>query len=207
MRLVLASRTAAITRAAREVAMESEAYGVRADVSRPADVKRLFAAVERRLGSLDILVNSAGMAEARPVVDTSDALWNETLAANLTGTFLCTRAALRLMLARGGGHIVNIISVAATTIFANNSAYSAAKAGALAFTRVLREEVRGSGIRVTAVLPGPVDTPLWQRLWPEAPREKMMPPADVARVVLHAVSMPAGSVVEELVLRPVSGSL
>jgi short-subunit dehydrogenase len=114
---------------------------------------------------------------------------------------------LRLMLPRRSGHIVNIISVAATAVFPNNSAYSAAKAGALAFTRVLREEVRDRGIRVTAMLPGPVDTPLWERLWPEAPREKMMAPADVARSVVQALAMPAGSVVEEIVLRPICGSL
>ncbi len=206
-RLVLASRSPELKSAAEELARETEVYAVRADVSSPAGVRRLFAAVKRRFGSLDILVNNAGMAESRPVAETSDALWKETLGTNLTGTFLCSRAAVGLMLAQRRGHIVNILSVAAFTAFPDSAAYCAAKAGALAFTRVLREEVRSSGIRVTAILPGAVDTAIWERLWPDAPREKMMPPSDVAEAVLHAVLAPESSVLEEIVLKPIGGNL
>ncbi len=206
-RLVMASRSPALKQAARELARDTETLAVRADVRKPADVARLFALVKRRFGSLDILVNNAGMAEARTIAATSDAVWEETLGTNLTGTFLCTRAALELMLPQKRGHIVNILSVAAFTVFPESSAYCAAKAGALAFTRVLREEVRPSGIRVTAVLPGAVDTAIWDRLWPDAPRDKMMPASDVAEAVLHALLAPESSVLEEIILRPVTGTL
>ncbi len=206
-RLVLASRSAQVKQAARELALETEVHAVRADVSRPADVRRLFSAVRRRFGGLDILVNNAGIAESRPVAETSDALWEETLGTNLAATFLCSRAALELMLPQKRGHIVNVLSVAAFTPFPENSAYCAAKAGALALTRVLREEVRSSGIRVTALLPGATDTAIWQRLWPEAPRDKMMSAADVAEAALAAVLAPESSVMEEIVLRPIAGTL
>lgn len=206
-RLVLASRSAQLKQAARELALETEVHAVRADVSRPADVRRLFSAVRLRFGGLDILVNNAGIAESRPVAETSDALWEETLGTNLTATFLCSRAALELMLPQKRGHIVNVLSVAAFTPFPENSAYCAAKAGALALTRVLREEVRSSGIRVTALLPGATDTAIWQRLWPEAPRDKMMSAADVAEAALAAVLAPESSVMEEIVLRPIAGTL
>lgn len=206
-RLVLVSRSPALRRTARELALETEVVPMRADVREPAAVRRLFRTVQRRFGSLDILVNNAGIAESSAVATTSDELWDETIGTNLTGTFLCTRAALAMMLPAKRGFIVNVISVAATTPFPNSSAYCAAKAGALMFTRVLREEVRASGIRVTAILPGPVDTAIWERLWPEAPRDKMMQPADVAEAVISAVLAPETAMIEEIVLRPMAGNL
>jgi NAD(P)-dependent dehydrogenase (short-subunit alcohol dehydrogenase family) len=206
-RLVIASRSPQLKQAQRELSLISEVHAVRADAARPAAVRRIFSMARQEFGAPDIVVNSAGMAESQPVAQTSDELWNETLASNLTAAFLCSRAALELMLPRRHGHIVNIISTAAIMPFRGNSAYSAAKAGALAFTRVLREEVRDSGIRVTAVLPGPTDTAIWERLWPDAPREKMMSPADVAAAVLSALVLPENAVMEEILLLPIAGSL
>jgi len=206
-RLVIAARSPELLQAARELALHGEVHAVRADVARPAGVRRLFAAVKKRLGSLDILVNSAGMAEAALVAETSDALWEETLGANLTATFLCSRAALELMLPQRRGHILNVVSTAAYIPYTRNAAYCAAKAGVLAFTRVLRREAREAGIRVTALLPGATDTAIWDRLWPDAPREKMMKPADVAEAALAAILLPEQAVVEEMIVRPISGSL
>jgi len=207
-RLVIVSRSAApLRQAARELGLIAEVRAVRADVSRPADVRRVFAAVAREFEAPDIVVNNAGMAEFRLVAETSDDLWLKTLGANLTGVFLCCRAALELMTPRQRGHIVNIISTAAIVPFAATSAYGAAKAGALQFTRVMREEVRATGIRVTALLPGPTDTEIWARSWPEAPRDRMMRPADVAEALLAAVTLPETAVAEEILLRPPSGNL
>jgi NAD(P)-dependent dehydrogenase (short-subunit alcohol dehydrogenase family) len=206
-RLVIAARSRQLKQAERELALISEVHAVRADASRPAAVRRLFAAVRQHFDGLDILVNSAGLAEWQPVAQTSDDLWARTMGSNLTATFLCSRAALELMLPRRRGHIVNLISVAALEPFKGNSAYSAAKAGALAFTRVLREEVRGCGIRVTAIVPGATNTAIWERLWPDAPRDKMMAPADVAEAVLSALVLPESALMEEIVLRHTSGNL
>src|SRR5262249_25844088 len=134
----------------------------------------------------------------------SDEMWERILAVNLTGTFICCRTALEKMVPRRSGHIVNILSIAALEVFPNNAAYCASKFGALGFTRALREEVRGQGIRVTAILPGAVNTSIWDHYWPEAPREKMLQPEDVAAAVVAAVT---GGVAEEVILRPVAGRL
>jgi NAD(P)-dependent dehydrogenase (short-subunit alcohol dehydrogenase family) len=202
-RVLLVSRSKACVTAAKR--LNSGAFP--ADVSDPLAVRRLFAHVRSAWGHLDVLVNSAGVAEAAPLRTTTDQVWQRALAVNLTGTFLCCRAALDLMLPRKRGHIVNILSAASTEVFVNNAAYCASKFGALGLTRVLREEVREAGIRVTAVLPGAVDTPIWKNYWPDAPRHKMLQPDDVAHAVLAALSAPNQSVTEEIVLRPIGGRL
>src|SRR5208282_6719911 len=100
----------------------------------------------------------------------------------LTGLFLCSRAALPLM--RAGGTIINNLSVAAKTVFPNFAAYNASKRGALGFTLSLREELVPRSIRVVALMPGAIDTDLWQQFWPEAPRERMMDAESAAQAVL-----------------------
>jgi len=87
------------------------------------------------------------------------------------------------------------------------SAYNASKAGALMLTNVLREELREKEIRVLALIPGAVDTDIWQQFWPEAPREKMIAAADVARAVVLALTMPANASVDEIRIGPASGTL
>lgn len=178
----------------------------RCDVADERSAKDFFAEVKRTFRRVDILINNAGVSHAMANVDKlSLATWSEVIAVNLTGTFLCTRAALPLM--KSGSVIVNNLSVAARGIFAGESAYCAAKHGALGFTDTLREEVRGRGIRVIALLPGPTDTALWNQFWPEAPRAKMMRPETVAAAVVNAISLPENSTVEELRITPTSGSL
>jgi NAD(P)-dependent dehydrogenase (short-subunit alcohol dehydrogenase family) len=176
------------------------------DVSDPAQVEKLFAAVKNRYSALDILVNNAGIAHGlQPTEKFSIETWKQVIETNLTGMFLCTRAALALM--QPGGTIVNNISVAANQVFEGMSAYNASKAGALAFTNVLREELRKRGIRVLALLPGATDTEIWDQFWPQAPHEKMMSAETVAQAVLHTVTLPAKSSIEEIRLRPTIGTL
>ena len=176
------------------------------DVRDPGSIADLFRTVEQKFGRLDILVNNAGIAHPLANVEQLDPQsWHEVIATNLTGMFLVTQAALRLMTA--GATIVNNLSVAAKGVFAGESAYCASKHGALGFTNTLREEVRAKGIRVIALLPGPTQTEIWDQFWPEAPREKMMAPDTVARAVINALALPAGSTVEELVLSPTAGTL
>lgn len=176
------------------------------DITDEKSVAAFFAAVKRTFRRMDVLVNNAGMAHAMaPVEKLSLGEWNEVLAVNLTGTFLSTRAALGLM--RSGGVIVNNLSVAARGVFAGESAYCAAKHGALGFTDTLREELRGRGIRVIALMPGPTDTEIWNQFWPEAPREKMMRPETVAQAVVNALTLPENCAVEELKIAPIAGRL
>jgi len=176
------------------------------EVQHPESVAGLFSAVKQHFGKIDLLVNNAGVAQPTvPVEHTSLELWNEVIDTNLTGLFLCTRAALPLI-ARGGT-IVNNLSVAAKTVFPNFAAYNASKHGALGFTLSLREELINRGIRVVALMPGATDTEIWQQFWPDAPRERMIDVDSVAQAVVYAALLPPTANLSELILTPAGGAL
>jgi short-subunit dehydrogenase len=106
-----------------------------------------------------------------------------------------------------GSAIVNNLSVAAERVFPGSAAYNASKHGALGFTDTLREELRPKGIRVIALLPGATDTAIWNALWPQAPKRKMMSAETVARIVVDALRVPDNATVEKIVVRPSAGTL
>jgi len=206
--VVIAGRDAKrLENAAAEVRKnQGQVAAVPADVRDPGSVAKLFQAVSRVHSVIDVLINNAGVAHAlAPVEQLAVEAWKEVIETNLTGTFLVTRAALPLM--RAGGTIVNNLSIAATQPFAGMSAYNAAKFGALGFTRALREDLRQQGIRVLALLPGATDTEIWDQFWPDAPKEKMISADAVAEAVLHAVSAPANTTIEEIRIGPTAGVL
>ncbi len=176
------------------------------DVRDEHSVREMFTAVRRQVPRLDILINNAGIAHAsRPARELSTDDWNDVISTNLTGMFLVTQAALPLM--KRGAVIVNNLSIAAKRVFAGSSAYDASKHGALGFTNTLREELREQGIRVIALLPGATNTGIWETLWPDAPREKMISPDTVARALVDALKLPSDSTVEELIIMPTAGTL
>ena len=154
---------------------------------------------------LDVLVCSAGIGKFAPVVEAELADVRAMLHVHVLGTFLCARAALRRMIPQRRGHIVTIASVAAQRAFPECAGYTAAKAGQLGLTRVIAEEARPHDVRVTAVLPGATDTPIWDER-PSFDRTKMMRPADVAGFVVSLVARPAIAV-EEVVVMPPGGAL
>jgi NAD(P)-dependent dehydrogenase (short-subunit alcohol dehydrogenase family) len=129
-----------------------------ADVTEEAQVQAAFAKAREELGSVAILVNNAGQAESAPIAKTSLELWQRMLAVNLTGTFLCSRAALPDMLQAGHGRIVNIASTAGQVGYAYVTAYTAAKHGVIGLTRSLAIEVAQKGVTVNAVCPGYTET-------------------------------------------------
>jgi 3-oxoacyl-[acyl-carrier protein] reductase len=185
---------------------KKQVTGIPCDVRDPASVEKLFRQVGKQHSSIDVLINNAGVAHSlAPVDQLPIETWKEVIDTNLTGTFLVTRAALPLM--RAGGIIVNNLSVAALQPFAGMSAYNASKFGALGFTHALREDLRKRGIRVLALLPGATDTDIWGQFWPEAPKEKMISAETVAQAVLHAVSAPANTAIEEIRIGPTAGVL
>ncbi|MCC8968169.1 SDR family oxidoreductase [Bradyrhizobium sp. Pear76] len=127
------------------------------DVSDAAGVAKAVAAITSRFGRLDALVNNAGTAVFAPVLETSDADWTRIMAVNLTGPFLCTKAAAPLMREHGGA-IVNITSISAVRASTLRSAYGTSKAGLAHLTKQLAVELASLGIRVNGVAPGPVET-------------------------------------------------
>jgi NAD(P)-dependent dehydrogenase (short-subunit alcohol dehydrogenase family) len=176
------------------------------DVRDPVAVKALLAAVEHQFHRLDILINNAGIAHRGQNVDKLPfESWLEVIDTNLNALFLVTHAALPLM--KRGSAIVNNLSIAAKRVFPGSSAYNASKHGALGFTNTLREELRSKEIRVIALVAGATDTEIWNTLWPQAPREKMMSPQTVAVAVVNALKLPLESTMEELVILPTAGTL
>jgi NAD(P)-dependent dehydrogenase (short-subunit alcohol dehydrogenase family) len=132
------------------------------DVSDTKAVATAIDRLEKRFGRLDALVNNAGVAVFAPLLETSDADWSRILEVNLTGPFLCTKAAAGLMREHGGGAIVNITSISAVRASTLRSAYGTSKAGLAHLTKQLAVELASLGIRVNAVAPGPVETAMAQ---------------------------------------------
>jgi NAD(P)-dependent dehydrogenase (short-subunit alcohol dehydrogenase family) len=128
------------------------------DVSDAVAVTSAMATVSQRFGRLDALVNNAGVAVFAPLLETSDEDWNRILAVNLTGPFICTKAAAPLMREHGGGAVVNITSISAVRASTLRSAYGTSKAGLAHLTKQLAVELASLGIRVNGVAPGPVET-------------------------------------------------
>jgi NAD(P)-dependent dehydrogenase (short-subunit alcohol dehydrogenase family) len=182
------------------------AQGIACDVRDEVSVSEAFAHVQSAYGKLDILVNNAGIAGPSGKIEKlSYATWREIIDTNLTGVFLVTRAALPLL--TDGATVVNNTSIAAKTVFPSMAGYNASKYGALGFTESLREEVRPRGIRVINLMPGAVDTDIWQQFWPQAPRKNMMSPESIAQAVLTAVLMPEGTAMQEIAIVPTAGKL
>jgi NAD(P)-dependent dehydrogenase (short-subunit alcohol dehydrogenase family) len=128
------------------------------DVADPAGVAHAFATVAEKFGRLDALVNNAGIAIFKPILDITYGDWSRVLAVNLTGPFLCSQAAAPLMRDSGGGAIVNITSISGLRASTLRTAYGTSKAGLAHLTQQQAVELASLGIRVNAVAPGPVDT-------------------------------------------------
>jgi 3-oxoacyl-[acyl-carrier protein] reductase len=140
------------------------AIGIQADISDPRDVAKCFTQVAHDMGPVSVLVNNAGLRRDGLGLSMTDEAWSQVIATCLSGTFYCSRAALRPMLRQRFGRIVNIASVAGLRGSAGQANYSAAKSGVLGLTKTLAREVAAKGITVNAVAPGLIDTDLTAEL-------------------------------------------
>jgi NAD(P)-dependent dehydrogenase (short-subunit alcohol dehydrogenase family) len=177
------------------------------DVRDAAAVAHAAAAVEARWGAADLVVPAAGAAQIRPFAELSAEGFATTVETNLTGVFLLLRALLPAMRRRGRGWIFAILSVAARRAFPGWAAYCASKWGLAGLLAALREELAGSGVRLTSIYPGATDTPIWEAVPGEWDRAVMVPPAEVARALGCALDADPRALVEEIHLGPAGGAL
>ena len=155
MSVALVARSAAAEQVAATLRSEGQrALAIRADISRKAEVARMVEQVEQELGPLWLLVNNAGVLRTGSTAELSEADWDETLAVDAKGVFLCPQAAIQRMIPRRGGRIVNIASIAGQIVRVRQIAYCAAKAAVIHFSRCLAVEIAPHGITVNCLCPG-----------------------------------------------------
>lgn len=199
-----------------EVLDRAEGDGaIRVDVADEASVQAAFAEARKRLGPIDILVNSAGLLTESPLEKMSLEMWNETVAVDLTGVFLCCREVVGEMRQRKWGRIINIASQLAIKGGVGLSHYSAAKAGVVALSKALALETAADNVLVNCIAPGPIETPLVDGIsesWKAAKRQQLPlgrfgTPAEVAPTALLLASDPGGNLFVGQTLGPNSGDV
>lgn len=185
------------------------------DVSDEASVRAAFAAARAQLGGIDILVNSAGLLTESRLEDMTLAMWDETIAVDLTGVFLCCREVVGEMRQQKWGRIINIASQLAIKGGTGLSHYSAAKAGVVGLTKALALETAADNVLVNSIAPGPIETPLVEGIsedWKKAKRAglpllRFGIPAEVAPTALLLASDPGGNLYVGQTLGPNSGDV
>ena len=197
----------AVRRVSRELAAADRvSFAIPCDVRDADAVGVAVAAVIERFGRLDVVVNCAAVDHTCWVEDLSIEQWDHVIAVNLRGPFLVAKAALPAMRRQGVGHIVNVASTAAIRAWSGASAYHASKFGLLGFGRGLSVEARRDNVRVTTVIPGGMRTHFFDRFVeqgiPLPDEANLQDPANVAEAILFAVQLPAGSILQELVITP-----
>jgi len=168
---------------------EGRMLAVPGDVSDAESIERLFAQTESRFGPCDILINDAGRHINKRIEKMSERDWDRIFAVNVRGAFLATRRAVKSMISRRTGAIVNVASISGVIgpeKFPGTSAYCASKAALIEFTEVAAVELKEHGIRINCVSPGSVDTPMWAIVGGGARAD--MAPAEVAEVILFLAS-------------------
>jgi len=177
----------------------------RADLSQKAGVQAFADAVAKRWSAVDVLVNNAGIFHPGKLLEDPDGFLENMLNVNFWGAYHLTRALAPAMVEAGKGHIFNICSVASQAAYPDSGAYAVTKFALLGFTKSLRFDLRESGVKVTAVLPGATWTSSWEGTALDPKR--FIAASDVAKAVYQAWDMGTSTVVEEIVLRPQLGDL
>lgn len=206
VRLALVARNARNLEAvaARCEKLGADAHGFVCDVTDAATVARLAEAVEKRFRRApDIVVNNAGAFTPATLADTTPELFDTMMTANLRSAYLVTRSFLPALLERGSGDFVFISSICGKIGLPGCAAYTAAKHGLTGLAAGLRAETKGTGLRVLAIHPGAIDTPIWKGS--PVPRERLMSAAGVASAVVALTLLEANTVAEDITLRPGPG--
>ncbi|MCL1463551.1 SDR family oxidoreductase [Argonema galeatum] len=187
--------------------VEAKAYALDlADLDR---VKDEISAIAADFGPIDILVNNAGMGYTADLSETPLSDWQRVIDLNLTSVFQCIQGILPMMRDRHSGTIINVASIAGKQVFPGWGAYCVSKFGLMALSKTLAAEERSSGIRVTAICPGSVNTPIWDTdtVRVNFDRSAMLTPEIVAQSILQTALLPEQAVIEELTLVASAGTL
>jgi NAD(P)-dependent dehydrogenase (short-subunit alcohol dehydrogenase family) len=202
-RVVLAARTRSEIEAVAADIAAAGGHGVPipTDIARAEDIASLFGQVQSLFGRLDILVNTAGVGLFGKLADFPAADLDRVLAVNLRGTFLTCQEAMRLMIPRKSGTIINIASVVGFKGYPNQAAYTASKHGVMGLTKSLAVEAQEYNVRVSAVLPGGVDTALIGDARPDLDRSQLLQPEDIAQTVRFLLSLPERAAIDQIYIR------
>ena len=187
-----------------------EKYGVRvvsqaADLSNPEDAKKFGAFAQQQLQTIDVLINNAGVYIGGEIENEPEGTLAAMINTNLYSAYHLTRAILPNMLSHHKGHIINMCSIASKIAYPNGGSYSISKFALLGFSKVLREELKGKGIKVSSILPGAT----WSNSWAgvDLPKDRIMDASEIAKIVWACYDLADNVVVEDITIRPMLGDL
>ncbi|MDP6544646.1 MAG: SDR family oxidoreductase [Phycisphaerae bacterium] len=179
----------------------AKAIAVRTDVTNEASVEQLFSEIDNKFGRVDILINNAGMGIFSHIIDCRSEDFDRVLAVNVGGAFLCSREALKRMIPQKSGYIINISSVLGVRAYINQGAYTAAKHGVMGLTKTLALEGQPHGIRVSAILPGGVNTEMIAKSRPDLDASALLEPEDIAGAMMYLLGLSEKASVDQIYIR------
>ena len=202
-RIALASRSRVKLERVADGLPKAEVHLVPGDVGVDEEVVDMIESTRKHFGSIDLLVNNAGMGIFKPFSELSVEEFDSVINTNLRGVFLCTRYVLPIMYEQGGGTIITISSLAGRHGFAGGGAYCASKFGVMGMMESVFHEARSRNVRVITISPGSVDTAFFDEAQTTPPnREHILRAEDVADTVLFAATLPERALIRELDIRP-----
>ncbi len=200
-----AARTESQLQSLADEAPDGRIVPIPTDLTDADGVAALFATVARQCGRLDILVNNAGLGLYGKIADMPIEQFDQVVAVNLRGLFLCCQQAMRLMTPQRSGYIINISSVVGIKGYPNQGAYTATKHAVMGLTKTLAVEAADHDIRVSAILPGGVDTEMVAQARPDLDRSILIQTEDIATTVLYLLSLSNRAHVDQIYIRRRTG--
>lgn len=209
-KLVLASRSKErLDALAKELLdfYDADALAFQCDVTKASEVKALMDKTIETFGRIDILLNSAGVGQLKPVTELTVEEFDEMIDVNLKGTFYASKFAAEAMAKQKGGHIINLPGILGKAVMRMSSGYSASKYGVTGLSKAITQDLMRDGVKVTLLHFGGVDTTFWDKITMRVQREKMLTVQQAAEMVLMSATQPSNLVLGELVLQPESHQL
>jgi len=175
------------------------------DISKPSEIQAFGADVITAFVEIDVLINNGGVFISGNVLDETDGVLAAQIETNLYSAYHLSREIVPVMIRKGRGHVFNMCSIASQIAYPNGGSYTISKFALLGFSKVLREELKDKGIKVTSILPGATWSASWSGV--DLPHERLMEAVDIAETVWAAYALGPSAVVEEIVIRPQLGDL